>query len=85
MSFALYLVSPQSVLVVAGKTIKLFSRKIYIYIYFFCLLTTMGIGRVRMKMPQRAQRPPMSLPGKVEGDNSPYLEHAGKIKNWDWA
>ena len=27
-----------------------------------------------MKMPQRAQRPPMSLPGKVEGDNSPYLE-----------
>ena len=85
MSFALYLVSPQSVLVVAGKTIKIFEIEKKMLIKFFCLLTTMGIGRVRMKMPQRAQRPPMSLPGKVEGDNSPYLEHAGKIKNWDWA
>ena len=35
------------------------------------LLTTMGMGRVRMKMPQRAQRPPISLPGNVEGESSP--------------
>ena len=35
------------------------------------LLTTMGMGRVSMKMPQRAQRPPISFPGKVEGESSP--------------
>ena len=38
---------------------------------FSHLLTTMGMGRVRMKMPQRAQRPPISLPGKVDGESSP--------------
>ena len=38
---------------------------------FSDLLMTMGKGRVRMKMPQRAQRPPISFPGKVDGESSP--------------
>ena len=73
LSLELYLIPPQSVLVVARKTREIFNRKIKFYISSFHLLTTIGIGRVRMKIPQSAQRPPMSLPGKVEGDNSPYL------------
>ena len=32
------------------------------------LLTTMGMGRVRMKVPASAQKPPSSLPVKVCGD-----------------
>ena len=35
------------------------------------LLTTIGMGRVRMKMPQRAHKPPINLPGKVDGESSP--------------
>ena len=30
------------------------------------LLTTMGMGRVRMKTPERAQKPPMIFPGKLD-------------------
>ena len=37
--------------------------------YLHChLLTTMGMGRVRMKVPASAQKPPSSLPVKVCGD-----------------
>ena len=32
------------------------------------LLTTMGMGRVRMKVPASAQKPPSSFPVKVCGD-----------------
>ena len=35
------------------------------------LLTTIGMGRVRMKMPQSAHKPPINLPGKVDGESSP--------------
>ena len=28
----------------------------------FCLFTTMGIGKVRMNTPERAQKPPMIFP-----------------------
>ena len=31
------------------------------------------MGRVSMKMPQRAQSPPISLPGNVDGESSPQL------------
>ena len=31
-------------------------------------------------MPQRAQRPPISLPGKVEGESSPYLPTQATVR-----
>ena len=36
-------------------------------------MTTIGSGRVRKKMPERAQRPPISFPMNDAGDSSPYL------------
>ena len=47
-------------------------------------MTTMGMGRVRMKTPERAQKPPMILPGQecVRGmifKNKLQLEENGNV------
>ena len=56
---------PEPVLVIHRKTIKWTILSIELHrprLCNFYLLTTIGMGKVNMKTPDRAQKPPTSLP-----------------------
>jgi hypothetical protein len=49
---------------IEGDIVKFFYDDICLslYIYFFWVYSLIGTGRVRMKMPKRAQSPPRTFP-----------------------
>ena len=62
-----HLITPQSVLVEAGKTgeDEGFEGCFVLILMINYLLTTIGMGRVRVNTPSMAQRPPKTLPRNV--------------------
>ena len=62
----LHLVPPQPVFVDGSKTPREYTVEIVVATGgLLTHVTTMGMGRVSMKTPERAQQPPTNFPGKI--------------------
>ena len=91
--FMLHLVPPQPVFVDGSKTPREYTVEIVVATGgLLTHVTTMGMGRVSMKTPERAQQPPTNFPGKIYiltimAIMTIYLSifcyYPGKI--WGWA
>ena len=71
----LHLVPPQPVFVDGSKTPREYTVEIVVATGgLLTHVTTMGMGRVSMKTPERAQQPPTNFPGKIyENGHNDYL------------